>query len=157
MTHASHSIAPARGSAGHDVRGAAHHDGERLAVRPRIVVVEDEVLTAFALEEAIESMGYDVPAIAGTASDAVRAARQLCPDLVLMDIRLRGERTGIDAALEIRMFSDIPIVFVSAHADGAIRRHAETAAPAGFLGKPYSDRELQRVIERALSEHAAEA
>ena len=79
----------------------------------RILIVEDEAIVAVDLENAIKEIGYDAIGRAVSAKDAINAATELEPDLILMDIVLNGKRTGIDASSQIRKTLDIPIIFLS--------------------------------------------
>jgi CheY-like chemotaxis protein len=102
----------------------------------RILIVEDEAFVRLDLEHALASAGYVVVGSAVSADNAVSKAEQERPDLVLMDIRLVGERDGIDAALEIRERFDIPSLFVTAFASDAMRERAAPGKPVGFFQKP---------------------
>lgn len=117
---------------------------------PKILVVEDEAIVAFDLRERLASVGYSVPAIAATAQEAIILAGEISPDLVLMDIKLRGEITGIEAAQAIRARYGIPVVYLTAYADEDTIQRAKLARPFGYLLKPFNDRELRAAIEIAL-------
>jgi CheY-like chemotaxis protein len=115
----------------------------------RVLIVEDEVIIAWDLRETLERLGNEVLPIAAAAGKAVEQARAAAPDLILMDITLRGERTGIDAALEIREFSDVPIFYVTGnshllHDLQMIRTHAQ-----GVYAKPPSEDQIQEMLEIA--------
>lgn len=117
---------------------------------PRILIVEDEWIVAMEMEAVALSAGYEVVGVAATADEAVAAALGHKPDLVLMDIRLRGHRDGVDAALELRQRADIPCLFVSAHQDPGVRARAQAARPKGWLPKPFSRPQLLAAIKQAL-------
>ncbi|HVP29733.1 MAG TPA: response regulator, partial [Myxococcota bacterium] len=123
----------------------------------RVLVAEDEALIADDVRRTLGKLGYDVPKPAMTADEAIAAARELRPDLVLMDIRLHPPGDGIDAALEIRRRLGIPVVFLTAHSDEATLARAKTAEPYGYLLKPFEDRELRTTIELALHKHRLDA
>ena len=110
----------------------------------RILIVEDELFVAMDIELVVEKAGHQVVGFAGTAERAVALADELRPDLVLMDIRLRSERDGIDAATEIRERFDIPSLIISAHSDAWARERAAAARVLGFIPKPF-DRVLLEV------------
>jgi two-component system, response regulator PdtaR len=116
----------------------------------RLLVVEDDVFIGMEIEDILRTAGHDVLAIAVSADEAVAAALDARPDLILMDIRLLGPRDGIDAALEIRQRADIPAIFVSAHQDAAVRSRAEAARPLGWVPKPFSPPQLLAALEAAL-------
>jgi CheY-like chemotaxis protein len=121
-----------------------------------ILVVEDEGLIALDLQRRLQALGYTVPATCATAGEAFTAASSHAPDLILMDIRLRGERDGIDAAEQIRTKLDIPVVFLTAHADMATLDRAKAASPFGYIVKPFGSTDLRANIEIARYRHKAE-
>jgi len=124
---------------------------------PRIVVVEDEVITSIALRRELAQLGYEVVAMVDTAEDAINAARQYEPDMVLMDITLSGALDGITAAAAIRGSLGLPVVFLTAHADDATMKRAMLAGPFGYVLKPYRMEALRAAIEVALHKHRTEA
>jgi DNA-binding NarL/FixJ family response regulator len=105
--------------------------------RPRILVVDDDYLVAAATSGSLREGGFEVIETAASAEEAVTLARQMHPLLILMDIRLAGNRDGIDAALEIFRSLGIRCIFATAHADPVTRARAEPASPLGWLPKPY--------------------
>ncbi len=123
----------------------------------RILIVEDEAITALDLKRELLSLGHEVVGIADNAADAVKIAEELKPGLVLMDILLRGDMDGITAASAIRGDDDIPVVFLTAHSDEATLERALNAAPFGYILKPFQARELKVTIEVALYKHAKES
>ncbi len=125
------------------------------ATKGRVLVVDDELIVALDLQERLTQLGYSVVATVGTADEAVASASALKPELVLMDIRLKGG-DGIDAAAAIRRERAIPIVFLTAFADDETVARAKRVRPDGYLIKPFEDRELQVVLELALFKHRAE-
>lgn len=127
-------------------------DTGRLA--PKVLVVEDEALIALDLEARLERLGYHVVGTADEADEACELARRESPDVVLMDIRLRGERDGIDAATTLRSQSGVPVVFLTSHADDATIAATERASPYGYVLKPFDERTLVATIETALRRHA---
>lgn len=122
----------------------------------RIVIAEDEVIVARSIAKLLAAEGHEVPATVTSGADAVAATLALRPDLVLMDIHLRGPQDGIDATLELRRTLDVPVVFLTAYGDRAHLDRAKQAAPHGYLIKPYSDRELLTTIEVALHKRTLE-
>ena len=103
----------------------------------RILIVEDEMFVALDIEAAVIKVGHKVVGFAGTAERAVELADAMRPDLVLMDIRLPGDRDGIDAAIEIRQCFDIPSLIISACSDAETRARAAPARALGFIAKPF--------------------
>ena len=102
----------------------------------RILIVEDEFFIALDAEEQAKSLGHTVVGIAVSADEAVRMAGEAKPDIVLMDIRLRGQRDGIAAALDIRDRYGIESIFVTANTDPATLTRAKAIEPIGVLEKP---------------------
>jgi DNA-binding NarL/FixJ family response regulator len=112
-----------------------------------VLIVEDEALIAWTLSTMIEDLGMTVAGMAATADDAVAEADALKPDLILMDIRLKGEKSGIDACRLIRERSDIPVIFVTGHGDPASVRLAEAAGPSAIVLKPVREQDLEAAIK----------
>jgi PAS domain S-box-containing protein len=119
----------------------------------RILVVEDEAVVALDIRSRLNKLGYAVPGIADSGEEAIRLAEETRPDLVLMDIRLKGEMDGVEAAAHIRARLDIPVVFLTAYADEVTVQRAKISGPFGYLRKPLVDRELQTAIEIAVYKH----
>lgn len=121
-----------------------------------ILVVEDEAVVAMDIEASLRGMGYQVAGIAATGAEAISKAREYQPDLVLMDIRLRGEMDGIEAARQIRAQAAIPIVYLTAFADEEMIARAKLTEPFGYILKPFQERELRSNIEMALYKQTME-
>ena len=115
----------------------------------RILIVEDESITALHLAQQLRSLGYQVVALAHSGPRAVDHALAHRPHAVLMDIHLQGTMDGIDAARHIQAAAPIPVVYMSAHADAAtIKRLQATTQAAGFMPKPIHLPTLQRACSR---------
>lgn len=123
---------------------------------PRILVVEDEAIVAMALQARLENLEYAVVGVVASGEEAIERAAELSPDLVLMDIRLDGAMDGIEAAEQIRVRFDIPVVYLTAHADRATLERAKLTGPFGYLLKPVEERALQTTVEVALYKHEME-
>jgi len=121
-----------------------------------ILIVEDEALIADDIQRTLVRLGYDVPTPVATAAEAVQAAEKLRPALVLIDIKLRGKRDGIDAGGEIRARFGLPIVYLTSQSDDATIARAKLTSPHGYLLKPFHERELRIAIEVALHKHEVE-
>jgi CheY-like chemotaxis protein len=121
-----------------------------------ILVVEDESIVAVDLQQRLHGMGYSVPAVAATSQDALRKAAETRPDLVLMDIRLKGYVDGIEVAEKLREMLDVPPVYLTAYADQATLARAKTTEPFGYIVKPFDDETLHRTIEMALFRRSKE-
>lgn len=120
----------------------------------QILIVEDEGIVAMELKSRLQSMGYRVIGNAATGEMAIQKAGALQPDLILMDIKLKGTIDGITAAEQIRTQLDIPIIYLTAYADAQTLQRAKITEPYGYLLKPFEERELQIAIEMALYKHA---
>lgn len=124
--------------------------------KARILVVEDESLVAKSISNMLTGLGYEVPAVVSTAQEAIRKAKDLAPDLVLMDIMLKGNMDGVGAAKEIRKKFGIPVVYMSALADESTLKRAKIAQPFGYVLKPFEERDLYTAVEIALYKHDIE-
>jgi CheY-like chemotaxis protein len=122
----------------------------------RILVVEDEGITAMDTSEQLQSLGYVVPATAFSGREALQKIAELQPDLVLMDIRLKGKMDGVETAAEIRARFSIPVIYVTAYADDATIQRAKVTEPFGYILKPFEERTLHSTIEMALYKHTLE-
>ena len=118
--------------------------------RASILIVEDELITAADLEDALVRLGYHVAGTASSGKGAVERAERTRPDLILMDIRLKGSMDGTEAAAEIHRRFGIPVIYLTAHADAKTLARAKLAEPLGYVVKPFQDTELQAAIEMAL-------
>ena len=121
-----------------------------------IFIVEDERLVAEDIKDSLESHGYVVAGIASSRDQAIAGVRRTSPNLVLMDIILKGPGDGIEAAGLVRELFDIPVVYLTAHADDATLRRAKISEPFGYIVKPFEERELFSGIEMALYRHQVE-
>lgn len=122
----------------------------------RIMLVEDESIIAMDVQQRLERLGYQVVAQATSGTDAIRLAFEVVPDLILMDVKIRGPLDGIETATRIRASRDIPVIYVTAFADENTIKRASLTEAFGYLLKPFEDRELQSAIETALYKHMIE-
>ena len=122
----------------------------------QILVVEDEKDLAKLIQRILNRLGYGIAAVVDSGEDAIKAAEKTFPDLVLMDIKLKGEMDGIEAAELIRTRFNIPVVYVTAFTNDTILQRAKISEPFGYLVKPFKKRELQTTIEMALFKHKEE-
>lgn len=121
-------------------------DGEEV----RILIVEDDGIIALDIMTRLEDLGYRNVSAAATGEDAIRVAERMHPHLVFMDITLRGDMDGIEAAEIIRDRLGTPVVFVTAYSDSSIRDRAAAASPAGYILKPFTTGDLASAVRRAL-------
>ncbi|UCE36002.1 MAG: response regulator [Thermoplasmata archaeon] len=120
--------------------------GEKI----RILLVDDEKIITMHMEKLLSNMGYNVVGTASNAEEALTKARELYPDLIIMDIIMPGEKTGMDAAAEIKNELDLPVIFMTAFADDKIVEKAKICEPAGYIVKPVQDQEIRASIEIAI-------
>jgi len=122
----------------------------------RILIVEDEAITALDLKRELIALGYEVVGTADNARDAVKLAATTKPSVVLMDICLADNEDGIVAASVIRAEDNVPVIFLTAHSDQATLERALNASPFGYILKPFQIREVRVCIEVALYKHQKE-
>ncbi|MSP12226.1 MAG: EAL domain-containing protein [Chloroflexi bacterium] len=122
----------------------------------RIMIVEDQNIIAMDLESRLTSLGYLIPATVAYGEEAITRAGELMPDLVLMDIMLKGAIDGVQAADQIRQQFGLPIIYLTAHSDNRTLERARLTEPYGYILKPFEDRELHLTIEIALYKHQME-
>ena len=122
----------------------------------KILIVEDEQIAARDIKQNLSNLGYTVVGIAATGKKALQCTEETQPDLVLMDIVLKGKMDGIETAEQIRKLHDIPIVYLTAHADERTLNKAKITVPFGYILKPVDERELQSTIEMAVYRHEME-
>jgi PAS domain S-box-containing protein len=120
----------------------------------RILIVEDERITAEDLHDILTELGYMVTASVSSGAEAIAKAGETKPDLALMDIRIKGEMDGTETARILRERFNIPVVYLTAHADTATLSRAKLAIPLGYITKPFQESELHASIEMALHKHA---
>lgn len=123
---------------------------------PTVLLVEDDTVTSLAMTGQLNLLGYQVCAKSKNGEEAVRLARELTPDLVLMDIYLEGAMDGIEAAQIIRAELGLPVIFLTAHAEHETLQRVKAVDPLAFLLKPIHQRDLHAAIELALYKHQME-
>jgi len=124
--------------------------------KPRILIVEDEAIVANDIQMRLKKLGYIPCAIASSGEEAIQKAAKMQPNLVLMDIVLKGQMNGIEAAQEIRERFGIPVVYLTAYADEKTLTRAKVTEPLGYILKPFGEGELHSSIEIALYKHEVE-
>ena len=119
----------------------------------RILVVEDESIVARDIQIMLKRLGYGLSSIAFTGKDAIEKAKEVQPDLVLMDIKLKEDMDGIETAEQIRARFYIPIIYISALSDEETLKRAKKTEPFFLISKPVEESELQTIIKKAHSMH----
>jgi two-component system response regulator LytT len=121
-----------------------------------ILITEDESIVAKDIQMSLKKLGYNVIGICNNGEDAIRTAEEHRPDIVLMDIMLKGEMSGIEAADQIRKRLNIPLIFLTAYADESTLSKAKITEPYGYIIKPFKEIDLRTTIEMALYKHQKE-
>ncbi len=119
----------------------------------KILIVEDELLIAKNLSHKLEKLGYEIADVVSCGADAIQRAGEMKPDLILMDIVIKGDSDGIETAAIIHQKLDIPIIYTTAYADDETLQRAGNTGSYGYLLKPFKERELHATIKIALSKH----
>ncbi len=122
----------------------------------KILIVEDESIVAKDIQMCLRKLGYKVVAICSSGEEAILAVTEHVPDLVLMDIMLKGEIGGIEAADQINSKFNIPIIFLTAYADESTLNRAKVTEPHGYIIKPFKEIDLRTTVEVALYKHKKE-
>ena len=122
----------------------------------KVLIVEDELIVAKDIKHSLERINYEVVGFASDVSETIELIKQNQPDVVLMDIMLRGGDSGIDAAEIIRKDFKIPVIFLTAYADSATLERAKRAESYGYIIKPFKMVDLQTSIELAVYKHTKE-
>jgi|SRR5579872_4780671 len=125
-----------------------------VSSKPRALIVEDEVLIAEELKARLSLLGFSVIAAVDSGEEGIAIATRERPDLVLMDIRLKGEKDGVQATKEIHQQVDVPIVYLTAYSDRLSVDRARGTEYDGFVLKPFRAGELQSTIEIVMQRHA---
>ncbi len=124
--------------------------------RKKILIVEDENIVALDMRKRLDHLGYEIVDILSSGEKAVEKVRENKPDLILMDIMLKGEMDGIETAHEIKKILDIPIIYLTAYSDSITIKRAKITTPFGYISKPFSENDLHAAIELAFYKHDVE-
>ncbi|MEO5356336.1 MAG: response regulator [Nitrospirae bacterium YQR-1] len=119
-------------------------------LKKSILVVDDEAVVSLEISTLLQSWGYRIAGTVGTGEEAIKCVEASPPDLILMDINIRGEYDGIETSRRIKAISSIPIIYLTAYADEAILRRVERTNPYGYILKPFHDSALYAAIKIAL-------
>ena len=121
-----------------------------------ILVVEDEAIVSKDIQQSLKKLGYNIVGSSSTGEKAIELAMEHKPDLVLMDIMLKGEMSGIEAAEKIKESLNIPVIYLTAYADENTLSKAKVTEPYGYIIKPFKEIDLHTSIEMALYKHSKE-
>ena len=124
--------------------------------KAKILVVEDQNIVALNIKNKLKNLGYTLLDTAATGEEAIRKAESMNADIVLMDIKLKGDMDGIEAAREIKNRLGIPVLYLTAFTDDETFNRAKITEPAGYISKPFREEDLHSNIEMALHKHRAE-
>jgi DNA-binding NarL/FixJ family response regulator len=123
----------------------------------RILIVEDEPILAADIEQLLQAMGHTVVAMADNGGDAIRLAAEAAPEVILMDINIRGPLNGIETARRLRdSGKDVPVIFLTSYSDAGTVERAREAEPSGYLLKPFEEPLIRITVEMALYKHRME-
>ena len=120
----------------------------------KILVVEDEMIIAAKISMQLTSLGYEVTGILPRGEQAIQQVKENKPDIILLDINLKGELDGIETARQIQQFAEIPVIYLTANSDEATFNRAKPTRPYAFISKPFKQLDLQRAIELTISRMA---
>ncbi len=124
--------------------------------KTNVLVVEDESIVSKDIQHSLKKLGYNVVGSSATGEKAIELALELKPNIVLMDIMLKGELTGIQAAAQIKAKLNIPVVYLTAYADEATLEKAKVTEPYGYIIKPFKEIDIHTSIEMAIYKHSKE-
>ncbi len=124
--------------------------------KKQILIVEDESIVAKDIKNTLEMMGYEVPFIISSGEEAIDKLDEFTPDLILMDIMLKGTITGIEATSRIKSKKDIPVIYLTAYSDEDTIQNIKTSNSYGYILKPFKEAELSTTIEMAIHKHKTE-
>ena len=124
--------------------------------KAKILIVEDDWIVAEDIKNSLKNMGYYVTDIKSSGEEAIKAVEENVPDLVLMDIMLKGDMDGIEVAAQVRDRFSLPVVYLTAYTNGDLRERAKVTEPFGYIVKPFEERELNTIVEIALYKHKME-
>jgi DNA-binding LytR/AlgR family response regulator len=125
--------------------------------KTNVLVIEDESIVSKDIQHSLKKLGYNVVGAASTGEKAIELAAELKPDVVLMDIMLKGQMTGIEAAEQIKSTMSVPVIYLTAYADEGTLAKAKVTEPYGYIIKPFKEIDIHTSIEMALYKHQKES
>ena len=123
--------------------------------QPKILVVEDENIIAMDIQFILESFGYKVCGVVSSGEECIESTSKTNPDLILMDIKLKGKMDGVSAAKHIQSLFNIPVIFLTAYGDKGTLKRVDKTKPFGYIHKPFEETELRTEIENVLNNSQA--
>jgi two-component system, response regulator PdtaR len=124
---------------------------DQPARKARVLIAEDEALSALEIREALEGLGHTVIGVTDSGDAVLRQAIEMEPDVVVLDIHLKSFTDGIDAAMKLKLLKPVPVIFITAYSDPEIRSRAQGVAPAAFFIKPIESILLAKEIDKIMS------
>lgn len=118
---------------------------------PRILIVEDEAIIAMDIQHTLECLGFDICGVVSSGEESIQKASQTKPDLIVMDIGLKGTMDGICAARTIQSHQNIPVIYITAYGDENTLNRVDKTKPYGYVHKPFAEKELRFKIEAVLN------
>ncbi len=123
-----------------------------MSEKIKILIVEDEMIIAANISLQLNELGYEVTGIVPRGEEALMHIKSETPDIILLDINLKGNLDGIETALTMQKTHDIPVIYLTANSDDAHFNRAKETHPYGFIAKPFKKLDLQRVIELTITQ-----
>jgi len=122
-----------------------------LEKSPNILIVEDENIIAMDIRFMLENLGYKISGVVSSGEDSIKKAYKMLPDLILMDIKIKGNIDGVSAANQIYKSLRIPVVYLTAYLDNSTMDRVKKTMHFGFISKPFGEKELHNIIEETLA------
>lgn len=119
----------------------------------KILVVEDEIIIAEDIQNTLNRLGYDVCGVVSSGEESVERAFQTNPDLILMDIKIRGNMDGLSAAKQIQSQFNIPVIFLTAYGEDIILKQIDKMKPFSYISKPFEEKDLRLKIDSILKSY----
>ncbi len=127
-----------------------------MGLKHKVMIVEDNYVVSRDIQEMLHELGYGVSSMTDTGTEAVQLAGKSHPDIILMDIKLKGNMDGIEASKLIHEYYNIPVIYITGYADDYTLQRAKTTEPSGYILKPIKKEDLHTTIEMALYKHKVE-
>lgn len=126
-------------------------------MKQKVLIVEDESIVAMDIQQSVKKLGYEVMGVASTGKKALEfLSEKVVPDVILMDIMIKGDMTGIDIAEHVKQNHNIPVIFLTAYADDKTIEKVKETEPYGYILKPFKEVDLKTSIEMAIHKHAVD-